>query len=160
MDKLALLDELATMVHDKKIEVTEDATDAEKMLLDIRRIVHESLSHEVVSDITNRFTHFYAPDFDSWKSLLCSCNDNQDYATVLETYTEEELDSLWQHSHRVSKMDIKALSMQLYATLATFKMYEILTKQKKLPSDPKEYQINQQKILAQMKGLYNIIFEE
>lgn len=159
MDKLAFLDELVIMVQTGEIMPEEGSESAKKLLMDIRRIVHESLAEEIYNDVTDTKTAYFAPEYKSWKTFLSDCNGNIDYKVVLEeSYTEEELESLWQCSHIMEDMTREQIRDDLFLQMCQLKMMSLVRKNATLVN-PQSEKRTLEGIKARIKGLFNILYE-
>lgn len=160
MNKFALLEELFTMVHTGEIKLQEDAADAERLILDIRKDVEAALKREIFEDITDKNTAFYAPEHDSWTDFLNFCNGNEDYAEVLGRYTEDELTSLWEGSHLADALAEKKIMEGIFHQVATLKMYSILLKKRYVSHSPKIQEVRRLEVMAKIKGFYSALYEQ
>lgn len=100
MNKLKFVDELLVMLHTGELPPTEETPrEVEKILEDIRETVCRSLHQEIVDDIKDPRTAYYAPRYASWMDFLTDCNGNEDYATVMQKdFSEDILERMWQIS--------------------------------------------------------------
>lgn len=159
MDRLALLDELVVMVRAGEIATVEGNEETEQLLLEIRRIVHETLSEEIYKDITASDTSYFAPEYESWMNFLNYCDGNSDYAAVLEeSYTEEELESLWQCSHIMEELTEKKAIDALILAMKQLKMLQLVRKSF-VPCDPQRERKIREGLRAQIIGFYNQLYE-
>lgn len=159
MDRLALLDELLVMVRAGEIATVEGNEETEQLLLEIRRIVHESLSEEIYKDITASDTSYFAPEYESWTNFLNYCDGNSDYAAVLkESYTEKELEILWQYSHIMEELTEKKAIDALILAMKQLKMIQLLRKSS-VPCDPQQARKIREGLWARIIGVYNQLYE-
>lgn len=167
MGKLNFLEELLIMVRNGEIRTEEAPEDAGKLLLEIRQIVCEKVQEEIYSDVTDGQTMYYAPEYESWKTFLNKCNGTADYKEVLEeSYTEEQLENLWQSSHIMEDMPREQITEEL---LYQIDLLRILTTPIQLVGQPAPYQkleqeraadeIQQEPIKNRIKGLLNMLYE-
>lgn len=163
MNKLALLDELILRVHTGEIELqTEPCREfAERMLQEIKMLMVQSLERKVWEDITNPATSFYAPDFESWKKLLNWADGNEDYAAVLEeSYTEEELGSLWNASHVVGALQEQQIKEGIFRCVSAQRTYEMMVKLQYVTPEPQTEKLRRREILARIKGYYGVLYAQ
>lgn len=159
MNRLTFLDELLVMIRSGEIKTEESSDDAERLLLSFKLMVYEELKKEIFEDVTDIQTVYYAPEFDSWKAFLNHCNGNDDYAAVLaETYTEEQLEGMWNCSHIVEDMPEEQIKSGLLLQIEQLKMLDIVNQHTK-PVNPDEESLAKDMIRARLKGLFSILYE-
>lgn len=159
MNRLSFLDELLVMVRTGEMKTEESAEEAEKLLLNFRRMVYEELKKEIFEDVTDIQTVYYAPEFDSWKAFLNHSNGNEDYAAVLdEAYTEKQLEDMWQNSHIMEDMTEEQIKSELSMQIGQLKMLNIVN-QYSNPVNPDGEARARDMIHARLKGLFNILYE-
>lgn len=160
MDKLQLLDELIIKVNTGEIKTdTEDNEKAAKILLEIRRTVEAATYAEIVGDITDLHTGYYAPEHPTWKHFLNHCNGYNDYRDVLEhAFTNEDIEALWQNSHIVEEMSEEEIKAQICSQIGQLKMMQLVERHS-APVNPEKVKTIKEGIRARILGLYNILFE-
>lgn len=160
MDKLTLLDELIIRIRTEEIKTVEASNkESAEILIEIRQLVEKALYDEVVGDITNYQTEYYAPEYDSWKQFLADCNGYEDYEKVLDSkFEEKELEALWQASHIAEDMDEIRIKEEMMFQIGQLKMLFLVHKWAK-PINPEKNRQRMAEIEARIKGLYNMLYE-
>lgn len=160
MDKLSLLDELLVKVSTGEIKTdTEDNDAAAKILSEIRRVVEAAIYAEIIKDVTNLHTGYYAPEYPTWKHYLNDCNGFEDYRIVLEqAFTNEELEALWQNSHIEEEMAEAQIKEDICMQIGQLKMLQLVEKIA-APRNPEKARMMIEAIKARIWGLYNILYE-
>lgn len=160
MNKLEFIDDLIAMVRTDELKHPCGKEDSEWILLEIRRMYMESLDNEVLDDITDKNLSFYAPDFENWKDYLNFFNGYEDYAEILESYTEKDLGALWEASHLTGYMDEEHMRRKLFRLISTLKMLDTLTVKHPVALDKAEIVSQRKEVIAQIKGIYNMLYED
>lgn len=159
MNCLKLLDNLLIMVKTGEIKLGVDGLDAEEELYAIRNIVVESLYDEIVCDVTDIKTEYYAPEYASWRKYLSDCDGNADYEGVLfESFEEKELEALWQNSHIAEDMSESKIKEELLQQIGQLKMISLVSKTAS-PDKSSKARSLEESMKARIKGLYNMLYE-
>lgn len=159
MNHLAFLDELLVMVNTGEINTVEGKNDSIEMLQNIKMIVRRELCNEVVRDVTDARTEYFAPEYESWKTFLSDCNGDADYEQVLEdSFTEEELEILWQSSHITEELTEEQVKEDILLQIGQLKMLEIVNRKHKARNPIKALEMTAE-IKARLQGLYNMLYE-
>ncbi len=160
MDKLSLLDELLVKVNTGEIKTdTEDNEVAAKILSEIRQVIEAATYAEIVQDVTDLHTGYFAPEYPSWKHYLNDCNGYEDYRTVLEqAFTNEELEALWQNSHIEEEMTEAQIKEDICKQIGQLKMIQLVQKTSTM-RNPKKVRTMIEGMKARIIGLYNILYE-
>lgn len=158
MNKLELLDELIIRVKTKEITLQEGTEDALTTLLDIVRVVEQSLYDEIVRDITDSRTEYFAPEYPSWKHFLADCNGYGDYRQMLIKFTNEELESMWQNSHIAEDMTEEKIKADMVLQIGQLKMLSLMGRPGQASNADKIRKMSDG-IEARIKGLYNMLYE-
>lgn len=97
-----------------------------ELVEELQDILYQSLEEQIIRDITDRGFLFYAPEHDSWKDALIGQGkaDKADYSTILERFTEEELQLLWECSHIADPVTEKDRLDMLHTALRLARGYE------------------------------------
>lgn len=156
---LAFLDELLVMVKTGEINTVEGKEDSIEMLENIKMIVRRELCHEIVRNVTDARTEYFAPEYEAWKTFLSDCNGDADYEQVLEdSFTEEELESLWQSSHITEEMTQEEIKADILLQIGQLKILEKVNKTHKA-SNPVSMLHVTSEIKARIQGLYSMLYE-
>ncbi len=160
MDKLTLLDELIIRIGTEEIKMSEESSKENvETLVWIGQIVENALYEEIVQDITNLQTAYYAPEYDSWKQFLADCNGYEDYIQVLhKRFSEDELENLWQSSHISEDMEEAEIKEKMMLQIGQLKMHSLICKKCK-PAMPEKTLQRMNEIKARIQGLYNMLYE-
>jgi len=159
MDKLAILDDLIAKIHIGEVVLEADTrVQYEKALRELRGLVKKDLREEIVRDITDLHTEYYAPEHDSWKAFLNHCNGGSDYAAVLEEFDESELENLWQNSHIPEEMNEAEIRADMMCQIGKLKMLSIVNRDFDCTDHDKANEMISG-IVARIKGLYNMLYE-
>ena len=159
MNCLKLLDDLLVMVKAGEIELGEEAHDAEEELHIIKKIVKESLYNEIVCDVTDIKTEYYAPEYASWREYLSDCDGNADYEDVLfESFEEKELEALWQNSHIAEDMSESKIKDEMLQQIGQLKMISLVSKSASPAKSSKAHSL-EESMKARIRGLYNMLYE-
>ncbi|MBQ9135969.1 MAG: hypothetical protein IJX66_07765 [Lachnospiraceae bacterium] len=160
MDKLSLLDELLVKVSTGEIKTdTGDKETVAKILSEIRQVIEVATYAEIVQDVTNLHTGYFAPEYPSWKHYLIDCRGDEDYRTVLEqAFTNEELEALWQNSHIEEEMSEKQIKEDICRQIGQLKMIQLVQKTS-TPRNPEKARTMIEGMKARIVGLYNILYE-
>ncbi len=159
MNCLKLLDDLLVMVKAGEIELGEEAPDAEEELHVIKKIVKESLYNEIVCDVTDIKTEYYAPEYASWREYLSDCDGNADYEDVLfESFEEKELEALWQNSHIAEDMSESKIKDEMLQQIGQLKMISLVSKSASPAKASKAHSL-EESMKARIRGLYNMLYE-
>lgn len=160
-NRLKVLDDLLSMVRTGEVDTGEDKDDLEWALLSVRRMVEDNLYQEIISDITDAETGFYAPEHKSWKEFLAFCNGYADYKEILEKeFSEAELDALWRYSHPEEEMSRGQMMVRVFNKLCELKMNALFD----VSAGPCKVSIENKRRIGEMfkaaiKGIYNILYE-
>ena len=159
MDKFAFIDELISMIRTGELKTVEGADDSIKMLEDMQLMVMESLHNEIIRDITDERTEYYAPEFKSWQQFFSYCNGNADYEKVLcSSFSQKELETLWQNSHIAEELREKEIEEKLLLEITQLKMLEI-KQEASVFMNPILMLQTKEAIKARIVGLYNLLYE-
>lgn len=168
MGKLSLLEELEIKITTGEL-VLESCTSGQNLLnleeslqvlRDIRNCVTDVIKEEIINDITNPETVFYAPEYSDWQTFLNLANGNEDYAQVLQMeFSEEDLELLWQNSHISEELTEEEIKKALVRQIGQLKMLALVKRQGFQPSEPQKSGRIIQSAEARIKGLYNMLYE-
>lgn len=160
MDRFELLDDLIIMIKTREIDFGEmiDADEAENMLKTIKAMVQQSIYNEIIQDITDSDTMYYAPEYASWREFLSDCNGNNDYERVLFDFEESELEELWQNSHIAEDMPEDKIREKLTEQIGQLKMITLIGRKDKMANRGR-IEAMAKGMKAQIKGLYNMLYE-
>lgn len=159
MNCLKLLDDLLIMVKTGEIKLGMEVSEAEEELRIIQNVVRESLYAEIVCDVTDIKTEYYAPEYASWKEYLSDCDGNADYKDVLfESFQEKELEALWQNSHIAEDMPENKIREEMLQQIGQLKMISLVSKTASPVKSPKARSL-EESLKARIRGLYNMLYE-
>ncbi len=159
MNKLTLLDELITMFNNGEIVLRENQSIYTELLFDIKQIVEGALYDEIIRDITNMHTEYFAPEYDTWKSLLADCDGTEDYKVMLENFEEYELEQLWQNSHITHEYAEDQIKQEIIMQICKLKKLKLMERKSKQICKGLEPQNDMSMIVARIKGLYEMLYE-
>ncbi len=157
MNKLALIDELIAMNKTGEIKFEEPKKDVENMLREIRKSVWTDLQREIERDVTGIHTGYFAPEFDSWKQFLNYCNGNEDYEQALDSFSDSQLEILWQNSHIVETLDEMQIKTEMVKLIGQLKILDVAGRTSTAGAEKRLKTM--EAIEARILGLYNILYE-
>lgn len=123
MGKLDLMEQMRVAAWSGEVVLLKDRLETVEAIQDI---LYRSLEEQIIRDITDREFLFYAPESGSWKEALLRRNkaDKSDYSIVLNRFTEEELQRLWELSHIADPVTEKEQLDMLHTALRLAWGYE------------------------------------
>lgn len=159
VNRLEVLNNLLTMVKGGEINTGMEQEDVEWALLSIREMVEESLYRNILADITDAETSYFAPEHGAWMDFLDFCNGYPDYKEILEKkFSEAELDSLWRCSHPDEDLSREQMMIRAFAKLCELKMNDVLESSGHNAAKENKRRIDEM-LKATIKGIYNILYE-
>lgn len=123
MGKLDLMEQMRVAAWSGEVVLLKDRLEIVEAIQDI---LYQSLEEQIIRDITDREFLFYAPEAGSWKEALLREHkaDKSDYSIILNRFTEEELQMLWELSHIADPVTEKERLDMLHTALRLAWGYE------------------------------------
>lgn len=158
MDKLELIETLIVMIQTGEIKLGVPTRESDELLRRIWQIVWADQQLEIVRDITDIHTEYFAPEFDSWHDFLNYCNGSDDYSRVLDGYTEEQMELLWQNSHVQDALDEMQIKTEMIKLIGQRKVLELAGQTESATGTAKRM-MTIHAIDARLRGLYSMLYD-
>lgn len=157
MDMLELIEILIVLFQNQEIKLRVPPREIEGLLRRIWQIVWADQQMEIIRDITDIHTEYFAPEFDSWHDFLNYCNGTDDYSRVLDGYTEEQLELFWQNSHVQDAIDEMQIKTEMVKLIGQLKILDVVGRTSEAGAAKRLKTM--EAIKARIIGLYNILYE-